>query len=446
MAKKKHKRSMVSRATNSGGNGSGGGAAGPTGSRWTGRYIVLMRENSRDSARLLHRDAGLQVARSADFEGQIRSAGLANGEAMMFDKVNAALVDSDPDRLAALQASPAVESVEPERVVQALNANPVPPEYVRGYRDAVNELADRLIGDSATNSLRALMPTAPGESQVTWGLQATRALKSRYTGAGIRVAVLDTGIELQHPDFQGRVLRSQSFITGEHAQDGNGHGTHCIGTVSGPLNPSRLPRYGVAPDVEIFAGKVLSNAGFGGDGSILAGIDWAVRNQCAIISMSLGAPVDPGSPPSAQFETIARRVLGAGTIIIAAAGNDSERPGVIRPVSHPANCPSIIAVAAVDSRLALGTFSNGGLNGNGGEVNIAGPGVAVASTWLRPTLYRAISGTSMATPHVAGIAALFAEANPGLRGRELQKILLAGAQPMTGLAARDVGVGLVQAP
>jgi subtilisin len=443
MASRNRTRISSSRAAN-GGNGGNGAALGATGSRWTGRYIVLMRKDTRDAGKTLQRTAGLQAMHTADFEGQVRSARLADGQAMVYDQINAALVDSDPDRLEALRASSAVESIEPERVVQALHT--VPAEYVRGYRDAINELADKLVADSEPNSLRALLPAAPGEAQSTWGLQVTRALGSRFTGAGIRVAVLDTGIELQHPDFQGRVIRSQSFITGEHAQDGNGHGTHCIGTVSGPLNPTRLPRYGVAPDVEIFAGKVLSNAGFGGDGSILAGIDWALRNKCAVVSMSLGAMVEEGTPHSPQFETIAKRVLDAGTIIIAAAGNDSERPGQLIPVSHPANCPSIMAVAAIDSALKLASFSNAGLNGGGGEVNIAAPGVAVTSTWLRPMLYRAISGTSMATPHVAGIAALFAEANPTIRGRQLHALLLSKAKVMAGLPARDVGAGLVQAP
>jgi len=427
--------------------GGDGGANGPSESRWTGRYIVMMREGATDTARTLQRTAGLQVAHTADFEGMVRSAGMGEGQAMVFDQINAALVDSDPERLAALEASESVESIEPERVVQAISTDPVPTDYVRGYRDAVNELVEKLVGGSSpTNSLRAVLPAAPGESLATWGLQATRTLTSRFTGAGIRVAVLDTGIELQHPDFQGRVLRSQSFITGEPAQDGNGHGTHCIGTVSGPLNPNKLPRYGVAPDVEIFAGKVLSNAGFGGDGSILAGIDWALRNKCAIISMSLGARVAVGTPHSPMFEAIAKRVLDAGTIIVAAAGNDSVRPGNISPVGHPANCPSIIAVAAIDSQQGIASFSNGALNGNGGEVNIAAPGVAVTSTWISPMLYRTISGTSMATPHVAGIAALLAEANPNVRGRALLALLTGGAKQLSGLPPRDVGAGLAQAP
>jgi subtilisin family serine protease len=201
----------------------------------------------------------------------------------------------------------------------------------------------------------------------------------------------------------------------------------------------------VAFGAEIFAGKVLSNQGSGGDGGILAGINWAVTNRCAVVSMSLGAPVGPGQGFSTVFEQVAQRTLRAGTLIDAAAGNDSTRPGIIRPVSHPANCPSIMAVAALDSTFRVAPFSNGGRNSQGGQVDIAGPGVAVRSSWPRPTLYRSISGTSMATPHVAGIAALFAEANPAARGLGLWTLLTQNARRLR-LPSRDVGNGLVQAP
>ena len=260
-----------------------------------------------------------------------------------------------------------------------------------------------------------------------------------------RVAVLDTGLDLGHPDLSGRNITSQSFVTGQPVQDGHGHGTHCIGTSCGPKRPGTLPRYGIAYEAEIFAGKVLSNQGSGGDAGILAGIQWAVTNRCAVISMSLGAPVQVGQSFSTVFEQAAVRALAAGSLIIAAAGNDSHRPQQIQPVGHPANCPSIMAVAAIDRNLQIAPFSNGGLNPQGGQVDIAGPGVDVRSSWPRPTLYRTISGTSMATPHVAGIAALWAQSNVSFRARGLMSILTQSARRMT-LPARDVGAGLVQAP
>ena len=131
--------------------------------------------------------------------------------------------------------------------------------------------------------------------------------------------------------------------------------------------------------------------------------------------MSLGARVRVDTPPSVIFEQVGQRALRAGTLIVAAAGNDSNRPFAIDPVSHPANCASIMAVAALDQQLQVARFSNAGLNPQGGQVDLAGPGVAVHSAWPRPDLHNRISGTSMATPHVAGIAALLAEANPAAR-------------------------------
>ena len=207
-----------------------------------------------------------------------------------------------------------------------------------------------------------------------------------------------------------------------------------------------MPCYGIAYGAEIFAGKVLSNAGSGSDAGILAGVQWAVSNRCAVISMSLDARAMPGQTFSRVFETAAKRALRAGTVIIAAAGNESERPGIVAPVGHPANCPSIMAVGAIDSAFEVAPFSCGGLNPQGGQVDIAGPGAAVRSSWPRLRLYRTISGTSMATPHVvAGVAAHFAESDPEARGRALMSILVQSARRLE-QPGRDVGAGLVQAP
>jgi len=280
---------------------------------------------------------------------------------------------------------------------------------------------------------------------VTWGLQATRAALSKFSGKGIRVAVLDTGMDLGHPDFASRKIVSRSFVPNQAVQDGHGHGTHCIGTSCGPINPAQLPRYGIAGEAAIFVGKVLSNQGSGGDSAIIAGINWAVENKCAVVSMSLSAPAAVGQAPSQVFEQVARRALQQGTLLIAAAGNESHRPGVVNPVGHPANCPSILAVAALDVNMRVASFSNGGINANGGQIDIAGPGVDVYSSWPMPRRYSTISGTSMATPHVAGIAALYAQSSSSLRGDALSRVLLQRARRLN-LPSRDVGMGLVQAP
>ncbi|MFE0654764.1 S8 family serine peptidase, partial [Streptomyces sp. NPDC059534] len=154
------------------------------------------------------------------------------------------------------------------------------------------------------------------------------------------MAVLDTGVDTDHSDLAGRIEATASFVPGESVEDGNGHGTHCIGTSAGPASPRQGPRYGVACDARILAAKVLSNAGSGTDGQILAGIAWAVAQGARVISLSLGAPVRPGELFPQTYEILgSARPRARGTVVVAAAGNDSGRPPRIEPVSRPANAP-----------------------------------------------------------------------------------------------------------
>ena len=445
----------------------------------TGRWLVLFGEDEaavRAGTRALSEAAGLRVASAADFDGgAVDSEALAGAEALVFPALGVAVTSAPPAQLRQLGARAAEETgilaVEPERIVYALEggrlggaapapadavpASPAPgqnvaAEYLRAFQAGVNATVEHALaaaglpgGGAAPGNIElAALP----ETAFTWGLQVTNVAASQFSGRGVRVAVLDTGLDLGHPDFMGRAITAQSFIQGQGVQDGHGHGTHCIGTACGPKQPGQSPRYGIAFNAEIFAGKVLSNEGSGADGGILAGINWAITNKCAIVSMSLGAPAVAGQSYSRIFETVALRALAQGTLIIAAAGNESSRPGVIAPVGHPANCPSILAVGALNAQLRVAAFSSGGINPQGGQVDIAGPGVAVRSSWPRPTLYRTISGTSMATPHVAGIAALHVEAQRGtMVGGALGWLLLQSSRRLE-LPARDVGVGLVQAP
>ena len=280
----------------------------------------------------------------------------------------------------------------------------------------------------------------------TWGVAAVGAADSPFTGKGIRIAVLDTGIDSRHPDFEGRTVVARSFVPGLGAEDVRGHGTHCAGTAAGRRAEGNRPRYGVAPDAEIYVGKVLDDSGNGAETDILAGMAWAVEEGCQVVSMSLGRAVQPGEGPSLAYERLGRLALEQGSLIVAAAGNNSSRQfGYIAPVTAPANAPSIVAVAAIDPEGAVADFSSGGLNPEGGDVDLAAPGVNVFSSYPRPEMYRSFSGTSMACPHVAGVAALWAESDPGLRGRRLLEQLKAAALPLEA-EARDVGAGLAQAP
>lgn len=410
-------------ATGSRGERDGAGERGRP--RHTGRHLVLLREGrGRAGAQRLRTACGLRVAISSDFEGPAGAAGLRSGEGMLFERLGVALLHTDPDLAAALVSHRNGDwlSFEPERVVRATGT-----------------------AATATPAGAAAGAAFADSRDVTWGVQATRIAGSRYTGRGVRVAVLDTGIDAGHPDFADRALVTQSFVTGVAVDDTNGHGTYCAGIACGPARPSRAPRYGVACDAELHVGKVLGDDGNGADGNILAALDWAARTGCAVAALSLGTAVDPAQPPSTVFEQVAQRALAAGTLIVAAAGNDSLRPDFIAPVEHPANCPSILAVGAVNPRLGLAPFSCGGLNADGGQIDLVAPGVGVTSAWRRPVLYQMNSGTSMAAPFVVGIAALLAEAHPDCRGAALRDLLLGSVLPLP-LPARDAGAGLALAP
>lgn len=289
-------------------------------------------------------------------------------------------------------------------------------------------------------------PPWPGTAAATWGLHAVGAVQSLYDGTGIKVAVLDTGFALSHPDFLGRKIITRSFVPNETVDDVQGHGTHCAGTIAGPrAGNGNRPGYGVAPGVDLYIGKVLGNNGSGRTFDIIDGMDWAIAEGCHVISMSLGRAVTPGEPFEQPYEVAAAHGLARGSLVIAAAGNESDRRfNYVAPVSSPANCPSIMAVAAIGSDGGIASFSCGGTGT--GKIDVCGPGVAVMSSMPPPRYYSSLNGTSMACPHVAAVAALIAQSDPTLRGSKLWNALVNSVQALPPLRARDIGSGLVVAP
>lgn len=414
----------------------------------TGRYLILMEpSDTKTGAKALETGAGMKMMGVAGLDGaSISAEAIPQSQGIVFHDLGIAVVNAAPDQYRSVSdtvaAAASLRTMEAERFVYAIGGFDA--SYLEGYRDAVDHLVDGIL--ASRTGTQALSVQSMDETSLSWGLQITNVANSRFTGKGIKIAVLDTGLDLSHPDFAGRVLKTQSFVEGvDTVQDGHGHGTHCAGVACGTARPTRMPRFGVAPDADLFVGKVLNDAGTGTDSDIFGGLSWAIASGCDIVSMSLGAPVEQGTAFSPSYEQAAQRALAQGCLIIAAAGNDSNRPQIVKPVSHPANCPSIVAVAALDQQSAPAWFSNAGLNPDGGQVDIAAPGVDVISDWPAPDLYKSESGTSMATPHVAGIAALFAEANPGTRGRALLALLAQHARRLDA-ASTDVGSGLAQAP
>jgi subtilisin len=432
-----------------------------TGLQTTGRFIVIFKQEVAGEKEAipfaLNKVAGIRhVIPSSDYQASgVEADDLAKGDAVHFRKLGIAVVSGEQahQELAATASdtdSP-ILAIEPEYIAYpsvALNSG-LPLEYLRGYRDAVNQLYDKLSSREVPFGVEAEELAAfQDTSQLTWGLQATRVSTSSRSGQGIKVAVLDTGIDFQHPDFRGRDIQSQSFVSGVTVDDIFGHGTHCVGTACGPQRPfSGVRRYGIAYGAQIFVAKVFDNAQprpGASTGAVIAGLEWAVTNGCRVASLSLGIPIDQ---KIMQYEVPMRRALEAGTVVVAAAGNNAQRPGNPGFVEPPANSDAALAVAAVDSQLQIAVFSarSSQVTGTGGTVNIAAPGVSVfSSVPVAKGTHALFDGTSMATPHVAGIAALWAQAT-GESGHALWNRLLQSARPLE-LPSVDVGSGLVQAP
>ncbi len=219
----------------------------------------------------------------------------------------------------------------------------------------------------------------------------------RSKGAGVRVAVLDTGIDASHPDLATAIDDARDFTRSRVGPiDMNGHGTHTAGTIGARQNAIGV--VGVAPECRLLVGKVLGDSGSGDGVGVAAGIDWAADSGADVISMSLGSP--------ASDERIAlaiERAVNKGVFVIAAAGNTGRQDDVNFPArwkGRPNLARDSIAVAAVDREGRVARFSS-----RGPEVDIAAPGVDITSTY-KGGGYAKLSGTSMATPFVAGVVAL----------------------------------------
>jgi hypothetical protein len=402
----------------------------PDGGFETGRYLVTYKEGAGAEGAKSLRAQGLLLADARDFKDQAVSVDdVGAADALNFPEIGVALVGGPSLQAHGLSATEAVaadspiEAIEPEYFAFAENS-----EYLRGFLRAANAIAKDLGGAGGAG--------AGEEDEVdtevlgaTWGLAACRVPPSLRSGLGIKVAVLDTGMDLGHPDFAGRAFTTATFV-GQPVQDLHSHGTHCIGTACGPkAPPGSIPRYGIAYHAKIFVGKVLTNSGGGTTASVLGGMNWAIANRCQVISMSLGAQTGV----QAAYTAAGNAALANGCLIVAAAGNAAG------PTGAPANSPTIMSVASLDPSRAPSSFSNFG------KVEIAAPGRDVFSSVPRPTRHGTKSGTSMATPHVAGCAALWAQTSPALRALALWRRLQATARPLPFPAAR-VGRGLVQAP
>lgn len=365
--------------------------------------------------------------------------GLRNNQYVVFERLGVALIRCSSTKLRMIESDarsvdPPIRAVEPERLNKKMC-----------YRDPLCMERFHVRGADKRSGLKK--PYAKLQEGASWGLQATRVMQSPFAGKGVSIAILDTGLDVDHPDFAERKqsISLRSFTRDGQSHDDEGHGTIVAGIVGGPrVSSSDRPRFAVAYASHLCIAKVLDQQGVGPDGAILAGLDWAIENKCQVVCLALGGRGSSCGEPSIALEAAALRALKRGVLIVAAAGNDSDRPQVVAPVARPANVPSILATAALDRNLRVTTTSNGGIMTEGGGIDLSAPGEDLISSVIPPAAMTSAGSTSLAAAHVAGIAALWAEAR-GVRGSELWQALVASAVRIPG-SAQDVGVGLVQAP
>ncbi|MFE9493457.1 S8 family serine peptidase [Streptomyces collinus] len=267
------------------------------------------------------------------------------------------------------------------------------------------------------------------------------------TGKGVTVAVLDTGVDLSHPDLADRVGTTKSFIDGEEVADRNGHGTHVTSTVGGSGAASGGTEQGVAPGATLAVGKVLSDQGSGSESQIIAGMEWAARDVHArVISMSLGStePSD-GTDPMAQAVNDLSKETGA--LFVVAAGNT----GAPSSIGSPGAADAALTVGAVDSADQAAYFTSAGprYGDNALKPDVSAPGVDILAARSQLVegsgYYTSMSGTSMATLHVAGVAALLAQAHPDWTGAQLKDALMSSSKRLDA-SAYQLGAGRVSVP
>ncbi|AWE52191.1 S8 family peptidase [Streptomyces nigra] len=293
---------------------------------------------------------------------------------------------------------------------------------LNGYEVEASEAeAERLAADPAVASVvqnRTFHVEATQPSPPSWGLdridQKNLPLNSSYTypdsaGQGVTAYVIDTGVRITHSDFGGRASYGYDAIDNDNtAQDGHGHGTHVAGTVAGSS-------YGVAKKAKIVGVRVLNNSGSGTTAQVVAGIDWVAQNAVkpAVANMSLGGGAD------SALDTAVRNAIASGVTFAVAAGNESTNAST----RSPARVAEAITVGATTSTDARASYSN-----YGSSLDLFAPGSSITSAWNSgDSATNTISGTSMATPHVAGAAALHLADNPTATPAQVASALTAAA-------------------
>ncbi|GAA2550962.1 MULTISPECIES: S8 family peptidase [Streptomyces] len=314
------------------------------------------------------------------------------------------------------------------RTLKSLNADAVqtPHEDAPELWDAVtdgNRTASGIAHVWLDGVRRASLDTSVGQ------IGTPKAWSAGYDGKGVRIAVLDTGVDATHPDLKGQVTASKNFTTAPNAGDKVGHGTHVAAIAAGTGAKSKGTYKGVAPGAKILNGKVLDDSGFGDDSGILAGMEWAVAQGADVVNMSLGgmdtAEVDP-------LEAAVNKLSAEkGVLFAIAAGNEGPES-----IGSPGSADAALTVGAVDDKDKLADFTSTGPRVGDGAIkpDVTAPGVDITAASAKgndiaqevgekPAGYMTISGTSMATPHVAGAAAILKQQHPEWTSTELKGAL-----------------------
>jgi subtilisin family serine protease len=277
---------------------------------------------------------------------------------------------------------------------------------------------------------------------------APAAWDAGYRGDGVEVAILDTGVDSGHPDLAGQLAQVRDFTSSPSGiRDVHGHGTHVASIIAGTGASSAGTHTGVAPEADLFVGKVLGDDGYGFDSEIIAGMEWAAAEGADVVNMSLGGGASDGTDPlSMAVDAISKE---SGTLFVVAAGND----GADETVATPSVAASALSVAAVDRNEALAPFSSRGprIGDSGLKPDISAPGVGIEAARASGTsmgtpvdqYYTAASGTSMAAPHVAGAAALLAQRHPDWTGQQIKDALMSTSIPNEALGVYEQGAGRV---
>lgn len=312
------------------------------------------------------------------------------------------------------------------------------------WSDLADQPRARLAGGIARIHLDGKVEAALADSVAQVG--APEAWQAGLDGTGVTVAVLDSGVDSGHPDLAGQVAETRSFVPGEEVTDVNGHGTHVASTVAGTGAASDGRERGVAPGADLAVGKVLNDGGSGAESWIIQGMEWGA-SVADVVSMSLGStePSD-GSDPMAQ--AVDQLSSSTGALFVIAAGNN----GTVGGIGSPGAARSALTVGAVDGADELAYFSDMGPRKGDATVKpeIVAPGVDVLAARSAASggegAYTTMSGTSMATPHVAGAAAILKQQHPGWTGAQVRDALVSTARPLANQTAYRVGGGRLDIP